>query len=289
LTRKRESRVVTDDGTELFYERQGEGPPLFLCDGLLCDGHVWKYFVEAIAAERECIHWHYPGHGRSSDPPIQADLSPEGLADDAAQVIEHAVAGPVTICGHSLGVQVALELWRRHRPLVNGLVLVCGAPGKLIESFHESAILGNLLPLFDMVSRFVPTGTSRIWKSLPTEPMLWLALHSREVNRRLIRTGDLAQYLGRMTKVDFRIGLSMLEAAGRHDASPYLPQLDLPVLVVAGREDRFTPPERSIQLATRIPGAELMLVPGGTHSLPIEQPDLFNLRVRRFLRERWAS
>jgi pimeloyl-ACP methyl ester carboxylesterase len=283
---RRDCSVAGIDGTKLFYERQGSGPPLLLCDGLLCDGHAWKYFVEALDAEVECLHWHYPGHGRSADPPIDAQLGPERLADDAARVLEDAGAGPAVVCGHSLGVQVALEVWRRHPALVRGLVLVCGVPGRLIESFHESGILGLIVPLFDVASRFMPARTAHLWKALPGEKLLWLALHSKQVNRRLIPTGDLAQYLGRMTNVDFRIALSMLEGAGRHDASPYLPAVDSPVLVVAGREDRFTPPARSLQLANAIPGAELMLVPGGTHSLPIEQPDLFNLRVRRFLRER---
>lgn len=274
------------DGTELFYERQGRGAPLLLCDGILCEGHIWKYLVPAFERERECLHWHYPGHGRSQDPPLFADLSPARLADDAAGIMRHAGVTGAAIAGHSMGVQVALEIWRRHRELVSALVLLCGSPGRIVESFHESALLGYALPLLDVSSRFLPGATARVWRRLPSEWILWLAMHSREVNRRLIRAADLGQYLGRLTRVDFRIGLRMLQSAGRHDASSYLGDVDVPVLVVAGQDDRFTPPARSSLLASAIPGAELMLVPGGTHSLPIEQPDLVNLRIKRFLRDR---
>jgi pimeloyl-ACP methyl ester carboxylesterase len=278
--------VRAADGVQLFYEREGRGRPMLLCDGILCDGHIWKYFVPAFEADRECLHWHYPGHGRSDDPPPFSDLSPARLADDAAEVLRHAGVEGAVIVGHSMGVQVALELWRRHRELVEALALVCGSPGRIVESFHESAILGYAVPLLDVSSRFLPDVTARLWRRLPSRWILWLAMHSREVNRRLISAADLGQYLGRLTRVDFRVGVRMLQAAGNHDASPFLPEIDVPTLVVAGMEDRFTPPERSRLMAAQIPGAELMMAPGGTHSLPIEQPDLVNLRMRRFLEDR---
>jgi pimeloyl-ACP methyl ester carboxylesterase len=277
--------VRAQDGTDLFYERSGDGPPVLLCDGLLCEGHIWKYLAPAVGAERECVHWHYPGHGRSGEPPLHGEFAPSRLADDAAAVLGHAGLPRAVVFGHSLGVQVALELWRRHRQMVEALVLICGSPGRIVESFHESAILGYAVPLLDVSSRFLPDATASIWRRLPSEWLLWLALRSSEVNRRLIRAADLGQYLGRLTRVDFRVALRLLESAGRHDATPYLGEIDVPTLVVAGRDDRFTPPARSTLMASTIPGAELMMVPGGTHSLPIEQPDLVNLRVLRFLRE----
>lgn len=278
--------VRSSDGTQLYYERQGRGRPLLLCDGILCEGHIWKYLTPALEPDFECLHWHYPGHGRSEDPPLFTDLSPPRLADDAASVLQHAGAGAAVIVGHSMGVQVALELWRRHRELVGALVLVCGSPGRIVESFHESAILGYLVPLLDVSSRFLPGATAKMWRRMPSRWVLWLAMRSREVNRRLISAADLGQYLGRLTRVDFRVALRMLQAAGNHDATPFLGEVDIPVLVVAGMADRFTPPHRSSVMATAIPDAELLMVPGGTHSLPIEQPDLVNLRVRRFLEDR---
>ncbi|MBW2277257.1 MAG: alpha/beta hydrolase [Deltaproteobacteria bacterium] len=278
--------VRSSDSAQLFYERQGRGRPLLLCDGILCEGHIWKYFVPAFERDWECLHWHYPGHGRSADPPLFSDLSPQRLADDAARVVRHAEVDGVVVVGHSMGVQVALELWRRHRGLVRALVLLCGSPGRIVESFHESAILGYAVPLMDVGSRFLPGATAKLWRKVPSEWVLWLAMHSREVNRRLISAADLGQYLGRMTRVDFRLGLRMLQGAGNHDATPFLPEVDVPVLVVAGMEDRFTPVKRSSLMASAIPNSELMMVPGGTHSLPIEQPDLVNLRVRRFLADR---
>ena len=275
--------VRSKDGTALFYRRTGTGSPLVLCDGLLCDGHVWKYLVPALRSDHEIVHWNYPGHGKSADPMPWADLSVERLADDAAAVIEDAGLGPCVMIGHSLGVQVALETWRRHPQRVRGLILVCGSPGRIVEEFHESAILEVLVPLLDVLTRFLPRQTGKIWKALPADWLTRLTMRTREVNRRLIKAADIGEYLGRMTRVEFRVGLHILESAGRHDASPYLHSVDVPTLVIAGEEDRFTPPRRSSYMASMIPGAQLMMAKGGTHSLPIELPELVNIKVRRFL------
>jgi pimeloyl-ACP methyl ester carboxylesterase len=272
-----------DDGTALFYRRAGAGLPVLLCDGLLCEGHVWKYLFSELARDHELVHWNYPGHGRSADPLPWSNLSVERLADDAATVMEDAGVGPCVVVGHSLGVQVALETWNRHRERVRGLILVCGSPGRIIEEFHESAILEIAIPLLDVLTRFLPRQVGKAWKGLPTAWLTKVIMRTREVNNRLVRAADIGEYLGRMTRVELRIGLRILESAGKHDASDYLTLIDVPTLVIAGERDRFTPPHRSTFMASRIPDAELLMARGGTHSLPIEMPELVNIRIRRFL------
>jgi len=281
----KEAFVNSRDGIDIYYEREGQGRGLLLCDGLLCQGHIWKYFVSALANKWECIHWHYPGHGRSDDPLVGSSLSPERLADDAACVLRAVGGKTVTAIGHSMGGQVAFELWHRHRDLVNGLVIICGSPGKIVEGFYDSAVLGGFLPVFDLFSKVIPEPMRKLWKRLPVDLLSKVAHYSRGVNPRLIRPADLGEYLSRLNRVDLKVAIRMLEDAGAHDATSYLNEIDVPVLVIAGKEDTFTLPERSELMASLIPNSELVMVSGGTHSLPIEQPDLVNLRVMRFLQE----
>jgi pimeloyl-ACP methyl ester carboxylesterase len=93
-------------------------------------------------------------------------------------------------------------------------------------------------------------------------------------------------YLHHMTHVDFPMFLRMLRAAGDHSASDWLSEIDVPVLIVAGERDTFTPSFLAQRMAEAIPGAELMMVQRGTHVAPIEQPEAVNARIESFLRER---
>ncbi len=96
-------------------------------------------------------------------------------------------------------------------------------------------------------------------------------------------------YLSHMTHVDFPMFLRMLRAAGEHTAGDLLPQIDVPVLVVAGERDTFTPAFLARAMAEALPRGELLMVPRGTHVTPIERPELVDARVEQFLRERVLS
>jgi pimeloyl-ACP methyl ester carboxylesterase len=75
----------------------------------------------------------------------------------------------------------------------------------------------------------------------------------------------------------------MLRAAGDHTAEDWLGEVDVPVLIVAGEKDTFTPASLSEHMAERIPNAELLMVTGGSHVTPIEQPQLVLARIREFV------
>jgi pimeloyl-ACP methyl ester carboxylesterase len=56
--------------------------------------------------------------------------------------------------------------------------------------------------------------------------------------------------------------------------------------VVAGDRDGFTPLRRSMAMQAMIPDSELLVLPAGTHTGPLEHPELLALRVQKFVAER---
>jgi pimeloyl-ACP methyl ester carboxylesterase len=77
--------------------------------------------------------------------------------------------------------------------------------------------------------------------------------------------------------------LHMLREAGEHSAEDLLPQIEIPALVVAGERDSFTPPALSEAMAEAMPHGEYVLVPGGTHILPLEDRERVNAAIAAFL------
>src|SRR5262245_36171178 len=95
---ERHSFVLAGDGTRLFVRSKDGGHPAgavraFLCDGILCDGFVWKYLWDDLARLLPLTHWNYRAHGRSAAP---ADIERVGVpvhADDLLAV-RSAEGGP---------------------------------------------------------------------------------------------------------------------------------------------------------------------------------------------------
>jgi 3-oxoadipate enol-lactonase len=58
----------------------------------------------------------------------------------------------------------------------------------------------------------------------------------------------------------------------RADSTLLLPTIDVPTLVIAGREDQLIPVDYARSIAAEIPGAQFTLIQGAGHLVPMEQP-----------------
>lgn len=257
-----------------------------LCDGILCDGFIWKYLWDALAPAMPLVHWHYRGHGRSAPPADPDRLDIAAHADDLACVRRHVGDPPCVLFGHSMGCQVALEAVRRQPDRARALVLVCGSFGNVTSTFHGSPVLDLVLPRLVDLALKAPEVVRAIWSRVPPELALKIALKAGEIDASHVHAEDILPYLWHMTHVDFAMFLRMLRAAGEHTASDVLSEIQVPVLVVAGERDTFTPAFLARAMAEAIPRGELMMVPRGTHVAPIEQPEAINARILEFLRDR---
>lgn len=70
---------------------------------------------------------------------------------------------------------------------------------------------------------------------------------------------------------------------GRPDNRPFLPSIRCPTLVLVGREDALTPVAMAEEIAARIPGARLEIVPDCGHLSTLERPEAVNRALRAWL------
>lgn len=257
-----------------------------LSDGILCDGFIWKYVWDELAGVLPLVHWHYRGHGRSAPPADPERIDIAAHADDLGCVRRQVGDPPCVLVGHSMGCQVALEAYRQRPEGVRGLVLLCGSFGNVTSTFHNVPVLELVLPrLLDLALK-APDVVRAVWSRLPPQLALKIALKAGEIDPERVHAEDMLPYLAHMTHVDFPMFLRMLRAAGEHTAGDLLPKIDVPVLVIAGERDTFTPPFLAMAMTEAMPHGEILMVPSGTHVTPIEQPELVNARIEKFLRER---
>ena len=280
--------VAKSDGSPLFYESWGARDaltPVVLCDGIGCDGYVWRY-LRADLGERFGLHPHYRGHGRTAPPRDKDRVAIADLADDVVCVLDDALVDRVVLIGHSMGVQVALETYRRHPARVAGLVLVCGASSHPLKTFKGSAALEDFLPMIQKWVQRVPGVINRVTRALLPTRLAYEVASRLEIRRELIEPSDFMPYLEGMARIDARLFVAMLSAAGQHSADDLLKDIRVPTFVVAGGRDGFTPPERSRAMAEAIPGAELLEIPNASHTAPIERPNVVDWAIRDFLARR---
>ncbi|WP_143827949.1 alpha/beta fold hydrolase [Anaeromyxobacter sp. Fw109-5] len=281
---KTEHRATALDGTRLHWTSAGAGgPAVVLCDGIGCAGYVWRALEPLLARERRVLHWNYRAHGRSAAPSDPERMTVDDCVSDLLAVLEAAGEERAVLAGHSMGVQVALELQRRHPDRVAGLLLLCGAPGHLLDTFHDSSVLRYAFPWAkQLVLRYPDLARLAFRTVVPTDFALSYAM-TFEVDGARVRRADLERYLEDLSEVDPALFVRLLASAEDHDTRPHLPHVTAPTLVVAGERDSFTPLRLSEAIHHAIPGSELLVVPGGTHVAPLEDPELVGERTLAFL------
>jgi len=309
-TSEEQAFAVADDETKLFFHRlrsqgaasvgaaglggsrgaplvsAGGGLHLFLCDGILCDGFIWKYLWNDLEDLVSLTHWHYRGHGRSGAPhdPDRIDIAAH--ADDLMTVRRSVGDPPAVLVGHSMGCQVALEGYRRHPKGVRGLVLICGTFGKVTSTFKGLPVLDMVLPKLLDVALKRPALVRAIWSRIPPELAFDVALRIGEIDLEKVQREDIMPYLQHVPHVDFALFLRMLRAAGEHTAGDFLGQIDVPTLIITGERDTFTPPFLAESMVKSIPGAELVVVEHGSHVAALEKHELVDAKIREFLQTR---
>ncbi len=275
------------DGTRIAYTLEGppDAPVAVLCDGISCDGYVWRYLRPVLLERFQVLHMHYRGHGRSGLPRDAEAVTLPHLAGDLAELMQRHELGPAVFFGHSMGVQVVLEMAWRHPERVRAGVLVCGSYGRALDTFKNTDVGARVLPrIKELMTRYRPIAQRVVQAFMPTRFSFELAKLG-EINRTLVRREDFMPYLDHFSRMPLDLFVTMLEDAAERTSVAFLHRLSQPFLVLAGERDGFTPAHTSQFLASTLPHGELEVLPGGSHTAPIELPDVLETRIRRFVDE----
>jgi len=256
-------------GIRIYFETHGTGFPLLLINGLGSDHQEWLFQVPAFAPHFRVVIFDNRGTGMSDVPP--GPYTTPQMADDAAELLDFLGVGRSHVLGVSLGGMIAQEIALRHPDRVDRLVLGCTGPGGSLTVYPSSEAMaaftgaGGDDPEADL-RRMIPFLYSESY--IAERPPEIEEFVRRRIGDRTPREGFLAQ----------------MGAVMAHDASGRLGGIRARTLVITGDADRLIPPENSLRLAERIPGALRVSLPGAPHRLFAEQASAFNREVLAFLK-----
>jgi pimeloyl-ACP methyl ester carboxylesterase len=281
--------TLAADGTPLAFASGGprNGRALVCCNGVGVSTFFWDYLGEYFSRDHRVIVWDYRGHGASGRAQNLEALTMASLADDLARVLDANAIGAAVLLGHSMGCQVILEFVRLFPQRVIGLVPILGAFGRAADTFIDPRIGPRFYQSALTMTRKLPDLMNIACRVMLKSPIAWpFTRRSGLVHRDLCKREDMEPYLEHLSSIDIRVFFEMVRCAQEHDAGPYLAEIQAPALIVAGERDLFTPRRLSLEMAERIPNAELLEIPRGSHAALIEQPELINLRLEKFIRDR---
>ena len=280
--------ATTADGTRVAYSVRGPlgAPPVLLCAGYLCPDNFWTDLAPSLASDHRVVLLNYRGVGASSEagghslPPDAASYTMEWLARDVAAVADAEAIRSATVIGHSMGVEVALALWRVRPDLVGQLALLAGPYASPLLTFYGSRVAAAVFPAVSMTVPALPralTGHAMRALELPiTMPVARairaLGPHTPDVKMR--------PYRWHLSNVDPRTAIWTARGMHAFDPTPWLDEVDVPTYVAVGAADAWTPPEVGEDLVSMLPDARLEVFEAASHALPIEFPEALLPAIR---------
>jgi 3-oxoadipate enol-lactonase len=246
-------------GTELYYERRGEGEPLLLIQGL--GGHCLHWgepFLAALEQGLEVVVYDHRGAGRSA--PFDGDLTTAGLAADALALLDALALERVHLFGISMGGMVAQELALAAPDRLRSLTLGCTSCGGTQSRPTDQEVIRALTAavLSGDRDRLLRAGFEHVVS----------AAYAAE-------TAHYAAFVeaARLYPATIPLLMSQQAAVVAHDTYARLRGLRVPTLVIHGTADRMLAPVNGDLVASLIPGARLELIDGVGHLFFWEQPE----------------
>jgi pimeloyl-ACP methyl ester carboxylesterase len=227
--------------------------PLVFVPGLLCDALQWQPQIAGLGDIADC--W------------VADAASADTMAGIAANILAACPFARFALAGLSMGGYVALELMRQapERITALGLLDTTARPDTQEQTarrlaFIELAERGRFAGVTDTLIPFL-VHRDRVRDSALTSII-------RTMARNLGKSAFIRQERAIMSRIDSR---------------PLLAQIRCPTIVLCGKEDQLTPPDRHEEMAAAIPGAKLVIIERSGHLSTLEQGDAVNGELRRWL------
>lgn len=214
-----------------------------------------------------------PGYGATA--PMPGTHSLVNYADAIAGLRTELGLDRCHLVGHSLGASIALVHAARHGAGLRSLALL----NPVSTASNATATLGKL---YYRIAAALPAGVARFW--LASRPAVYVA------DAFVIKTGDRARRRS-ILEQDYenyrRASVpAMIESFLSYYETPFdehATTLGMPTLLVTGTRDGIAPPAVVTALAGRVRSADLRVVPGVGHLVPMEEPARIAALVNDFL------
>jgi pimeloyl-[acyl-carrier protein] methyl ester esterase len=252
----------------LHVESYGSGAPLLLIHGWGMHSGMWGQVAEQLALTHRVHLVDLPGHGGSA-------ASTPYVLDTLVQQLGTQFNEPLTVCGWSLGGQVALRWAQQHPEQIEKLILVATTPCFVQQEGWDCAMAGETLQEF---------AASLLQNhALTLKRFLALQLRGSENERELLL--DLRARLFAKGEPDVAALQGGLDILRDTDLRAVLSKIKQPTLLIAGERDTLTPSAASEYMAQTIPHARLQTITGAAHAPFLSHPQIFMQHLKSFIDE----
>lgn len=266
---------VTIRGAHVRYFQAGEGPSVVLFHGLGDAAIAWHDNVGPLAQRFATVVPDLPGHGHSHPAPWRR-FTVERCAEWVLAFLDALGLEEACLVGNSIGGYLAASAALKHPTRIRRLVLENSAGlGKEIATFLR---LMSLPLLGEFLARPTMGNLRSVMRICLYDPSVVSEEFLQALHREMSRPGNKAAMLRML-----RSGVTLLGMKGSNILLDRLREMEVPTLVIWGRQDAVLPVAHAHRAVARLPNATLHVFEQCGHLPHMEHRDEFNRLLLEFL------
>ena len=259
---------ITINNLTVSYSDHGpdDAPVIIFIHGFPLNKSMWNIQVEALKENYRVIAYDIRGHG-NSDPGID-EFFIELFVIDLLRLMEKLKIEKSILCGLSLGGYIALNAVLKHPDRFDGLILndtQCIADTPEIKENRCNAIIS-------IKEKGVEQYADEIIKKLFAQETFTKNKNVIDAVREMIISTPKQSLCNTLHAL-----------AERKETCDQLPEINIPVLIMVGQEDKITPIAAAQQMHEKILNSKLEIIQQAGHLSNLEDPTAFNTHLVKFL------
>jgi pimeloyl-ACP methyl ester carboxylesterase len=264
--------LIKAGNINLNYDTFGDGEPLLLIMGFGMSGAGWLPSLPFFSGFKS-IYFDNRGTGLSDKP--EGIYTVETMADDASNLLRALGIAKAKVFGVSMGGMIAQELTLRHPEQVSKVVLGCTMAGGPTAKMAAPEILERLMTANKIMATDPDKGFDILLPAIM--PPEFVAQHP-EIKQMMVAGLKMVPPTPAETADRAMAGIQQFNAYDR------LGQIKCPVLIVHGDKDVLVLPENANLIKSKIPQAELYVIPGAGHAFQAADPVGIHQKIVEWLR-----
>lgn len=282
----------TEDQEQLFYVKNFKDvdhsrPVIVFNYGLVCSNHHWKFQLDYFDHLGLQILIHdYRGHFQSSGKQNVKNITFSQIAKDVKDLCEfHSIKKAVMI-GHSMGVNISLQIAKEYPALVSGLVLISGTFMPVNDVMFDTNIMEFIAPWLKTGLDKYPDVVNKIWSASGMNPIVRNIIHSTGFNKQKVSKEFIEIYLNRVGQLGAEIFFQLFSEMTKQNITGSLERMQIPALIIGGQRDNVIPNHLQRTLASLLPQSEVYFLVDGSHVPQVDFPEFINERIELFIKQK---
>jgi non-heme chloroperoxidase len=254
--------------------------------GLVCNNRHWEFQLNFFLKQgyKVLLHnyrYHFGSKAHQSN--LNQNCTFENITSDLEELLKHLNINKIICIGHSMGVNISLELIKRKKVNVSGQVLISGNPLDPKDTMFNSNKSHEVIPALKSILNSKPFFFEQVWKNVYKVPLVRKVVLHGGFHPKMIKDEFVKYYLKKIGELKPDVFFQLIDEMGKQGIISFLPKVEVPSLIMGGDNDTIAPISSQLIFHNLIKESIFYLIKDGSHVPQADFPKSVNEKISHFI------